>query len=233
MIRRRLAAAALAVCVCSPALAQEPLPEGLHGAERLAALIQRVSQVQSSLTTLTAGFEQRRTSKLLAEPSVSRGTFSFKAPDSVRWEYVSPRPMTVLLTGGVAITYRPAEKRAERVEVGRAQRRVFRFISAAEPLEKLKAYFSFTFRDAGGTSNYQLELRPTAHQIKKRLKELDIEIDRRSLLPVKVGYTEADGDTTEYSFSRIELNKPVAADLFTLALPPDVSVVSLKLGSGE
>lgn len=205
----------------------------MHGADRLAALVQRVSQVQASLTTLTASFEQRHTSRLLAEPSVSRGTFYYKAPDSIRWEYESPRPMTVLLSGGVAITYRPLEKRAERVEVGRAQRRVLRFVSAAEPLEKLKGYFTFTFRDAGGTSNYQLELRPTAHQIKKRLKILEIGIDRESLLPVTVAYTETDGDGTAYSFSGIEKNKAQSPDLYTLSLPPDVSVVQLKVGSGE
>ncbi len=231
MARRALLVASL--LACSPALAQQPLPPDLHGADKLAALVQRVSQVQSSLTTLKARFEQRRTSRLLAEPSVSRGTFYYKAPDSIRWEYESPRPMTVLLASGVAITYRPAEKRAERVEVGRAQRRVFRFISAAEPLEKLKEYFTFTFRDAGGASNYQLELRPTAHVIKKRLKHLDIEIDRQTLLPVRVAYEETDGDGTEYSFSKIETNKPLAAELFTLTLPPDVKVVNLKLGTGE
>ena len=231
MARRALLAAAL--LVASPLLAQDALPPGLHGEEKLAALVQRVSQVQASLTTLKAAFEQRRTSKLLAEPSVSRGTFYYQAPDSVRWEYESPRPMTVLLAGGVAITYRPAEKRAERVEVGRAQRRVFRFISAAEPLEKLKAYFSFTFRDAGGASDYQLELRPTTHVIRKRLKQLDIGIDRRTLLPVRVAYVETDGDGTEYAFSNVETNTRLAADLFNLTLPADVKVVSLKLGSGE
>ena len=229
----RLPFAAAALLATSTVLAQEPLPPGLHGADRLAALVQRVSQVQASLTTLTASFEQRRTSRLLAAPSVSRGTFYYKAPDSIRWEYESPRPMTVLLSGGVAITYRPLEKRAERVEVGRAQRRVLRFVSAAEPLEKLKAYFTFTFRDAGGASNYQLELRPTTHQIKKRLKILEIGIDRESLLPVTVAYTETDGDGTAYSFSAIEKNKAQSPDLYTLSLPPDVSVVQLKVGSGE
>ena len=231
MIRLPLVVAAF--LACSSALAQEPLPPGLHGADRLAALVPRVSQVQAGLTTLTANFEQRRTSRLLAEPSVSRGTFYFKAPDSIRWEYESPRPMTVLLSGGVALTYRPLEKRAERVEVGRAQRRVLRFLSAAEPLDKLKSYFSFTFRDAGGTSNYQLELRPTAHQIKKRLKMLEIEIDRQSLVPVAVAYTETDGDSTAYSFSNIEMNKAQGPDLYDLSLPPDVKIVQLKVGGGD
>jgi len=224
---------ALSMLVCSQALAQEPLPPGLRGVEKLAALVRRVSQVQTSLATLNADFEQTRTSHLLAAPSVSHGRFYFRAPDSVRWEYDAPREMTVLITGGVAITYRPAEKRAERIEVGRAQRRVFRFISAAEPLDKLMQHFTFVFHDPLGDGNYLLELRPAALMMKKRLRSVTIEIERATYLPIKVSYTEADGDSTAYSFSNVRLNQPQPPDLFTLTMPPDVQVVRIKLGSGE
>jgi outer membrane lipoprotein-sorting protein len=224
---------ALFLLVCSPALAQEPLPPGLRGVDKLAALVQRVSQVQASMATLDADFEQVRTSHLLAAPSVSRGRFHYRAPDSVRWDYDSPREMTVLITGGVAITYRPAEKRAERIEVGRAQHRVFRFLSAAEPLDKLMQYFSFTFRDPLVKGNYTLELKPEAHMIKKRLKSVRIEIERTTYLPIKVAYTEADGDSTEYAFSNVKLNPPQPPDLFTLTIPPDVEVVQIKVGGGD
>jgi len=117
--------------------------------------------------------------------------------------------------------------------VGRAQRRVFRFISASEPLEKLKQYFSFTFSDPGPSGNYTLDLKPTSHQIKKRLQSVELEIQRQTLLPVRVAYTEADGDKTEYVFSDIEVNTKQAADLYDLALPSDVEVVKIKVGSGE
>jgi outer membrane lipoprotein carrier protein len=231
MTRRTVVA--LSTLVCSYALAQEPIPPGLKGAEKLAALVQRVSQVQASTATLTARFDLRRTSHLLAAPSVSSGRFYYRGPDSVRWDYETPRPMTVVISGGVAITYRPAEKRAERVEVGRAQRRVFRFISVSEPLEKLRQYFSFTFRDPGPGANYTLELRPTAHQIKKRLQSVELEIQRQTLLPVRVAYTEADGDKTEYVFTDIEVNAKQQADLYDLVLPSDVEVVKIKVGGGE
>jgi outer membrane lipoprotein carrier protein len=224
---------ALSMLVCSQALAQEPLPPGLRGVEKLAALVRRVSQVQTSLATLNADFEQTRTSHLLAAPSVSHGRFYFRAPDSVRWEYDAPREMIVLITGGVAITYRPAEKRAERIEVGRAQRRVFRFISATEPLDKLMQHFTFVFHDPLGDGNYLLELRPAALMMKKRLRSVTIEIERATYLPIKVSYTEADGDSTAYSFSNVRLNQPQPPDLFTLTMPPDVQVVRIKLGSGE
>lgn len=227
-----------AVLVCgivaaTLAVAQEPLPPDLHGAQKLNALIQRVTQVQAGTATLQARFEQRKTSRLLAEPSVSQGRFYFKAPDSVRWEYEQPEPMTVLLAEGMALTYRPAEKRAERVEVGRTQRRVFRFIGAAEPLDRLKQHFSFTFRDPGAKGNYTLLLQPTTHMIKKRLKKVELEIDRDRMMPIAVSYEEADGDTTAYRFTDIVLNKPLDDSLFRLVLPPDVQVVELKLGSND
>lgn len=215
------------------AVAQEPLPPDLHGAQKLTALIQRVTQVQAGTATLQARFEQRKTSRLLAEPSVSTGRFYFKAPDSVRWEYEQPEPMTVLLAEGTALTYRPAEKRAERVEVGRAQRRVFRFIGAAEPLDRLKQHFSFTFRDPGAKGNYTLLLQPTTHMIKKRLKKVELEIDRDRMMPIAISYEEADGDTTAYRFTDIVMNQPLDDSLFRLALPPDVQVVELKLGSND
>jgi outer membrane lipoprotein carrier protein len=215
------------------AMAQEPLPADLRGAEKLAALVQRVTQVQAGTSTLQARFELRKTSHLLAEPSVARGRFYFRTPDTVRWEYESPQAMTVLLAEGAAITYRPAEKRAERVEVGRMQRRVFRFVGAAEPLDRLRQYFSFTFRDRGGDANYILVLQPTAHMIKKRLNQVELEIDRTRMMPVAVSYVEKDGDSTAYRFTDIVTNQPLDDALFRLTLPPDVKVVELKLGSND
>ncbi|NCO69542.1 MAG: hypothetical protein GW878_03345, partial [Acidobacteria bacterium] len=111
--------------------------------------------------------------------------------------------------------------------------RIFRFVGAAQPLDQLKRYFSFTFRDPGAAGNYQLVLTPTAHMIKKRLKSVEISIDRASLMPVEVAYTEADGDTTAYLFIDIATNRPIEAGQFALDLPTDVEVVSLRVGSSE
>jgi outer membrane lipoprotein carrier protein len=227
---------ALVACVFvsgSAALAQEPLPSGAHGVEKLTLIVERVSQVQRETTTLTSDFEQERISHLLKEPSVAHGRMYFKAPDMVRWEYSAPRPMTVLLAAGAATTYRPAEKRAERIEFGRIQRRVLRFLGAGEPLEELRRYFSFTFRDPGSKGDYVLELEPTAYQIKKRLTELKVVIDRDRFVPVGFAYTERDGDTTRYAFSNIKRNEPLSDDLFELTLPSDVTVVELKARSSE
>jgi outer membrane lipoprotein carrier protein len=229
---RRTARVCLLV-LAVPAFGQDPLPGSVRGGEKVAAIVQRISQAQAGTETLQARFEQRRTTRLLAEPSLSRGRFYFNAPDQVRWEYELPQQMSVLLTGGVALTYRPAEKRAERIEVGRRQRKVFRFLGAAEPLEELKRYFAFTLRDRGDDSNFLLTLDPASHLVKKHVKKVEVEIDRTRFIPVKVVYIEPDGDSTEYVFSDIVRNEPLPAGLFQLDLPPDVQVVEMKLKSRD
>lgn len=227
VMRRTLGACLL--CLGTTALAQDPLPPDLRGAAKLDAIVGRVSQVQEATTTLEADFEQRRSSRLLAEPSVATGKFYYRAPDSVRWEYRTPRPMTVLVAGGVVLTYRPVEKRAERMEIGRAQRKVFHFLGAAEPLEELKRYFSFTFRDRGDGTDYELVLAPTAMLLKRRLESLTVLIGRESFMPVAVSYVERDGDSTAYAFRDIARNRPLPDGLFALDLPAEVEVVDIKL----
>ncbi len=40
--------------------------------------------------TISARFEQHKNLKILARPLVSKGRFHFRAPGSIRWEYLSP-----------------------------------------------------------------------------------------------------------------------------------------------
>lgn len=223
----------LCLSAAATAWAQDPVPPELRGTEKVAAVLERVAEAQSRVSTMTARFEQVRESRLLAAPSRSRGVFYFAAPDSVRWEYQSPRPMEVVIADGVAVTYRPEEKRAERVEIGRMQRRVFRFLGAAEPLDTLKRYFSFTFRDAGEGRDYEFVLDPVSVALKRRLQRVEVVIDRTRFIPIAVSYVEADGDRTAYTFYDVVLNQPVPERLFALELPGDVSVVEVKLASRE
>ena len=233
MLHRTLAAALVALAA-APLAAQDPEIEALKGSEKLAAILKEVSSAQAEIHTLQANFEQRRVSRLLAEPSVSQGRLYVRVPDQVRWEYLSPRTMTVLIAGGYATTYRPDERRAERVAIGRMQRRVFHYMSVTEPLDELRDHFSFTFRDPVGTkSNYRLILKPTGPIVARRIAELSIEIDRREYLPVAFSYTEPDGDSTAYTFRDVVRNGEIAEAMFKLELPADVEVVELAVKRTE
>lgn len=207
--------------------------QGLSGKAKLDALLVEISRAQLAIQTLQADFQQTKVSRLLKEPSVLTGVFYYQAPDRVRWEYRNPRETVVLVTAHEMVTYRPSERLAEKVELGRSQRKLFAFLSASEPIVNLSRHFSFTLRDPGGEGDYVLVLNPVTHQLKKRLHHVELVIARRSFLPVRVSYTETDGDTTSYQFSQVKINQPLPANLFSLDLTPGVRVVELKLRGSE
>ena len=51
---------------------------------------------------------------------------------------------------------------------------------------------------------------------------MDIWIDRKTFVPVRLRYVEPGGDTTDYRFSDLEINPDISPERFELDLPPDV-----------
>lgn len=214
--------------------APPPDPEagGLTGAERLEVLVERVKWEQRRLATLEADFVQERASEFLLRPEASRGTFSYSSPDQVRWEYVAPKPISLLLDGDQMLTWYRDLGRAERTKVGRVSSQVFRYLNATGSLDALTGYFSVTFTTPAAGEPYRLDLRPRYARIAKRLAGMSLWIDRQLYLPVRVRYLEPNGDSTEYRFANLRVNQPIPAERFELALPREVPVRVVDLARG-
>jgi outer membrane lipoprotein-sorting protein len=221
-----------AVAAASPPV--DPADPSLPAARRLPALFERVREQQRLLRTLDAQFVQRRESALLVAPEEAKGQFSFQAPDRVRWEYASPKAMTVLILGEQMTTWYRDLNRADRVNVGKYSAQVLRYMGASGSLESLAQYFDATLvqpRDA--REPYRLDLVPHYARIAKRIRSMTLWIDRERFLPVHLRYVEADGDSTDYEFLNLRFNPDLPADRFTLTLPPAVEVRTIELGQGK
>lgn len=59
-----------------------------------------VSQASIRLRSVKADFVQEKHLKILARPIISTGTFTFQAPQSLRWEYQKPLHSILLMHGG-------------------------------------------------------------------------------------------------------------------------------------
>jgi outer membrane lipoprotein-sorting protein len=207
----------------TPAAPPDPADARLSGTQRLAALLERVKLGQHQVRTLEARFVQRRQSALLVAPEESTGVFSFAAPDRVRWEYLSPKPISVLIRGGEMTTWYRDLKRAETLRIGRYSNQIFKYLGASGSMESLLEYFNVTFAPPAHNGDpYRLDLQPRYDRIKKRLKSMTVWIDAERFYPIRFKYEEADGDTTEYSFRDLQWNPALPADRFALQLPPDV-----------
>lgn len=209
----------------------DPLAPGLSGRERLERLVERVRQEQSGIETLEARFVQTQESSMLLGPEESTGTFSYAAPDRVRWEYTSPKPISVVIDGEEMTTWYHDLDRAEEIAVGRYSAQVFKYLGASGSLDKLLEYFSVTARFPGKPGEpYTLELKPRYERIAKRLESMTLWIDAERFVPVRLRYAAADGDVTEYRFEDLEINAGLPADRFELHLSEGVAVKRVDLG---
>jgi outer membrane lipoprotein-sorting protein len=208
----------------------DPMAAGLTGPQRLTALVERVKYEQRQLKTLEAKFTQQQESSMLATPEESKGTFSYAAPDRVRWEYQTPSPITVVIRGDEMTTWYRDLKKAETLKVGRYSSQVFKYLGASGSLQTLLEYFTVKLKlpEKKGEP-YRMEMIPKYQRIAKRLKGMTLWIDDENFFPARLKYIEADGDTVEYQFSDMKRNGPIPADRFVLKLPPGVQNRTIDL----
>jgi outer membrane lipoprotein carrier protein len=213
-----------------------PAPDDatLPSAQRLPVLLEHVKQGQKSLRTLEADFFQHRESTLLAAPEEAKGVFSYQAPDRVRWEYESPKAMTLVINDQVMTTWYRDLGRADRLKIGKYSNEALRFLGASGSLDTLQQYFKVNLgMPKDPQEPFRLELEPRYARIAKRLKAMTLWLDRKSYLPVRLRYVEADGDSTEYRFENVRTNADLPADRFVLNLPDSVKVRTLQTGQGQ
>lgn len=230
-----LAVALFALGPAAPAVGRDAPPDpdapqlGLR--ERLDALFERVRQEQREMQTLEAEFVQRKESDMLLEPEVSRGDFSYRAPDRVRWEFHTPNPITVVIDERKMTTWYRDLERADVLSVGRYSDRVLQYLGASGTLETLLDYFRVeaAFPDDPGAP-YRLSLDPRYPRVARRIEAMEVWIDRERFLPVRLRYVEPGGDVTEYRFSDIRVNGEIPPERFELDLPSDVVRRSASAG---
>ncbi len=219
----------LALAVLAPGVsrAESSLPDprrpGLSSPERLRALIDRIKLEQSKVTSLEARFVQHQESEFLLQPEESRGAFSYAAPDRIRWEYDTPKPITMVIDGKTMTTWYRDLNRVEEMKIGRYSERIVRYLGAGGSLESLLQYFDVKIAFPNDPNvPYRLDMTPRFSRVAKRLQELTLWVDPRLFVPTRVRYVTPAGATTEYTFSDLRLNGSLPEDRFVLHLPAGI-----------
>jgi outer membrane lipoprotein-sorting protein len=217
------------VAICAAALSVPVFAARTVDPNSLDEVIRKVQEQQKVTNTLEADFRQEKILALLAKPEVSTGHFTFSKPNNVLWRYDAPKRVEMLIANGMLTTYYPDLNKAEQIEVKRYQDRIFKYMGASGAIDELGAYFDFTFRNVSNAPSYELDLKPKTKGIAKRVRHIKIWIDKKSYLTTKFEYTEGDGDITRYEFTNVRVNQPIEQRRFTLSLPANVRVETMKL----
>ena len=217
------------VAICAAALSFPLFAARTVDPNSLDEVIRKVQEQQKLTNTLEADFRQEKILALLAKPEVSTGHFTFSKPNNVLWRYDAPKRVEMLIANGMLTTYYPDLNKAEQIEVKRYQDRIFKYMGASGAIDELGAYFDFTFRNVSTAPSFELDLKPKTKGIAKRVRHIKIWIDKKSYLTTKFEYTEGDGDITRYEFTNVRVNQPIEQRRFTLNLPANVRVETMKL----
>ena len=204
------------------------LSAGSSSAAELEEVLAGFDRAQAAVQTLSAHFVQTTTNPMLIEPIRAEGLFYMTKPDAIRWEYTTPEEMSFVIFNDRYTGYYPTRKRAEKKNVQRYSERIFRYFGLGQMSGELRKSYDIRLAgpEIGDDGTYVLLLEPRKRRARKRVEEVRFWIDSASYLPVKVEYHGKDGNMRTVEFTEIQVNPDLAAGLYTVEIPSDVTVTS-------
>ena len=198
--------AALLVSAASAALAGDPTP---------AAEWERLRADFSPIRSIEADFVQEKHLKILARPLVSAGSFAFRAPGDIRWEYLSPVRSLVVIHGERLRRFLWADGRYE--EAGGMQAQAMGLV-----LDEIKDWLSGHFENSKvfaaelkpGTPA-RIELTPREEAMKKYIQSATLVLSEQPGVLESIEIREGPDSWTLLRFENIGLNRDLPDSLFT------------------
>ena len=202
-MKRLLLLAALSFCIAIPA--------AQAGAENKGVPVPQVQPVQ--LRSVQADFIQEKHLKILARPIVSTGSFTFQAPQSLRWEYRTPIRSILLMHGG------KVRKFVEREGV-LAEDKGMRLDAMQVVLAEISNWLDGRFTDnamftVSFPKKQTILLTPKEQGFAALISSIELKLGEQAGLLDKVIIFEGPDASTSLTFSNRIINKEIPAAVFT------------------
>ena len=195
----------------APLFAQEAGSTEITGDKRN-ALITSTEKAHKQLASLSASFTQEKTSTLFTEKVVQKGKLNYKAPKQLRWEYTSPKAMTVIFSNGKVLlkTEKGTTSNPNKM-LGEMGNMIINTINGSF-LKENPDFKTQYYKNKGG--QYVVVLRPVNKKIKAYYKDITITLNNSTYLADKVVLNEVNGDATTITFSDKKTNTTLSDSLF-------------------
>lgn len=202
-MKRLLLLAALSFCIAIPA--------ARAGAENKGGPVPQAQPVQ--LRSVQADFIQEKHLKILARPIVSTGSFTFQAPQSLRWEYRTPIRSILLMHGG------KVRKFVEREGV-LAEDKGMRLDAMQVVLAEISNWLDGRFTDnamftVSFPKKQTILLTPKEQGLAALISSIELKLGEQAGLLDKVIIFEGPDAFTSLTFSNRIINKEIPAAVFT------------------
>ena len=180
---------------------------------QLTQLTQAISKAHQQMKTLSANFTQEKTSTLFTEKVVQKGVFCYQSPKQLRWEYKSPKALTLLFDDAkvTLLTDKGAINNPNKMlnEMGKM---IINTINGTNMSDNDNFDISYLKNNQDGS--YIAVLNPTNKKIKANYNSIKVILNGKDYLAEKVILNESNGDVTTIIFSNKKVNQPLPADSF-------------------
>ncbi len=166
------------------------------------------------IESIKADFTQEKHLKILARPIVSTGTFTFAAPQSLRWEYRTPIPSILVMYEGKIRKY--LRKNGEFIED-----KGMRLDAMQVVLAEISSWLDgrFTENEVFNVSfpdEHTVLLRPKEKSFANLINRIELKLaDRHGLLD-SVTIFEGVDSYTKMTFSNRVLNQDIPTSVFSI-----------------
>ncbi len=170
-------------------------------------------EASKNIRTVKADFLQKRTLQILTKPLLSEGKLFFYAPDSVRWEYLSPLRSVMLQKGSTIQVYNFSEGKwkPEIMQAVEARRMVL-----AEISQWFQGRFneSKTFKHIYSPGPPARVTMVAGEGINRFIQRIEIVLSARPGVIDRVEIEEPGGSRTLIEFRNVEINSSFSSGVF-------------------
>lgn len=161
-------------------------------------------------------------------PGISRsesGLLWLKKPGKMRWEYREPKAKLFIVDSHNAYFYVPGEREARKTSIKNIDdiRSPLRFLLGKTKLEKELDGLSLA-PDVTPIQPGDLVLRGVPKTMRDRVSEILLEVSSAHQI-TRIVIQGTDGTTTDFRFSQMEDDVPVADSFFRFQPPPGVATI--------
>lgn len=182
--------------------------------EQLGQLIKAVEDAHVAIKTLSADFSQEKTSSLFTDKVIQKGRFFYKkSGQQLRWEYKSPKPMTLLFNDDqvTLLTDKGPISNPNKMlnELGKM---IINTINGGNMT--VNTNFKINYLKNSQDGSYTAVLTPVNKKIKANYSSIRVILNGKSYLAEKVILNESNGDVTTISFSNMKVNTSLPEGIF-------------------
>ena len=177
-------------------------------------VVAELTEAAALMQTLQCRFVQEKTSSMLAEPSIAKGTMHYAAPDRMRWEYTSPYAFALVVNGDRIVKVTEGKAEALEGNSSRMYQGMVGIIMGSASGKKLfdTSVFDVVLYDEDVC--WRAEMTPKRRDMKRMFSQLVFRFDKKTKGISRVEFKDAGGDVTSIRFEDIKLNEAIGEKVF-------------------